>query len=79
MRNSAVLLLKRPLSTLAVTLLVIGIIAASTFIVPPSWILISASGCALIANLGALNSIKAVTGKPTDETPAIEFDEQSDS
>lgn len=66
MRNSAVLLLKRPLSSLAVTVLVLGIAAASTFIVTAAWILISGSGCAFIANLGALNAIRTVTGKSAE-------------
>lgn len=69
LRNSGVILLKRPLFTLGATLLVGLIIVLSTFVIQPAWIFISASGCAFLANQATLYAIAKITGKPTTHLP----------
>ncbi len=68
LRNSGVIMLKRPLFTLAAALLIGLIVVLSTFVIQPAWIFISASGCALIANQATLYAIAKITGKPTTDS-----------
>jgi uncharacterized membrane protein YesL len=61
LRNSLVLILKRPLFIIGATLL-IGLIAiVTTLIIQPAWMLITASFCAYLANQATVNSIAKIT------------------
>ena len=66
LRNSAVILLKRPLYSLGAALLIAVIAAVSTLVIQPAWFFITASSCTYLANLATLHSIAAITGKPLD-------------
>lgn len=67
LRNSLVLIIKRPLFAIGATLL-IGIIAiGTTLIIQPAWMVITASFCAYLANQATVSSIAKITS-PKDTT-----------
>ncbi len=66
LRNSLVILIRRPLPSLLVTLLIAFIAALSTLIIQPAWIFFTASTCAYLANRSTVGAIAALTGKPVD-------------
>ncbi|MCA0453719.1 MAG: YesL family protein [Chloroflexi bacterium] len=66
LRNSSVIMLKRPLLTLGATLLIALVGILSTFVIQPAWIFITASSCAFLANRATLYAIAQITGKKTD-------------
>lgn len=68
LRNSGVIMLKRPLFTLVAAPLIGLIVVLSTFIVQPAWIFVTASGSAFIANWATLYAISKITGKPTPDS-----------
>jgi len=61
-RNSAVMLLKRPLSSVVVTLCLIAVVLLSTVVITPAWLVITASFCAYVANTTTIASIAALRG-----------------
>lgn len=63
LRNSLVIIMKRPLFTLGVTLGIALLAWATTTFIQPAWFFVSASGCAFFANQATLNSISKITGK----------------
>jgi uncharacterized membrane protein YesL len=67
LRNSFVILIKRPLPGLLTALLIAFIAALSTLIIQPAWIFFTASTCAYLANRTTVSAIAAITGKPVDE------------
>ncbi len=75
-RNSLIMVLKRPLYSMGVTLVLLALAAASTVFVFPAWLLITAGACTYLANLATLSSIRRVTGRidtpATVETPSPE-------
>jgi uncharacterized membrane protein YesL len=66
LRNSFVILIKRPLPGLLTTLLIAFIAALSTLIIQPAWIFFTASTCAWLANRTTVSAIAAITGKPVE-------------
>jgi uncharacterized membrane protein YesL len=67
LRNSIVILLKRPLFSLVGALLVAAIAVFSTLVIQPAWIFITASLCAYLANQATVNSIIKIRGKQADD------------
>ncbi len=63
LRNSLVIIIRRPLFTLGVTLAIALFAWGTTAIIQPAWIFITASACAFFANQATLNSIGKITGK----------------
>lgn len=63
LRNGLVLFLKNPFYSFGAAILIIAIVLFSTLVLQPSWIFISASACAYIANLLTVNSISKANGK----------------
>lgn len=63
MRNSIVILLKRPLFTLGAGFLMGLCAIASTFLMWPLWLVLTGSGCAYIANLATRDSIQQIKAK----------------
>ncbi len=66
-RNSLVIVLKRPICSAGVTIGLGAIIAVSTLVIPPVWIVITASFCAYCANLATIASVAQVRGQPRKE------------
>lgn len=60
LRNSAVMLLREPGPVLWAVLLVLAVAVPSVLIVPPAWIILSASLCAYLANRAVVQSIQAL-------------------
>ena len=69
LRNSLIILLKRPLFTLGAVLLIVVLAVFSTLVIFPAWFFVTASVCAYIANLATVNSIAKVNGKKPDTEP----------
>jgi uncharacterized membrane protein YesL len=71
LRNSLVIILKRPLFTLGMTLGIAALIVGTTVIIQPAWIFITGSACALFANQATISSIAKIEGKkvPASEQP----------
>ena len=68
LRNSVVLVSRRPLPILGTTLLIALIVAVSTFLFPPAWLFITASLCAYLMNRTALAAIcKLMPAPPAAE------------
>jgi uncharacterized protein DUF624 len=63
LRNSLVIILKRPLFTLGMTLGIAALILGTTYMIQPAWIFITASACALFANQATIGSIAKIKGK----------------
>ena len=76
LRNSLVIVLKRPLHSLGLAFAVLALAIITTVALAPAWVFITASLCAYIANAGALAAIgrlkprKAAEG--ADETAATD-------
>ncbi len=64
LRNSLVLIAKRPLFTLGAAFVIGLLMVGTTIILLPAWMMITASVCAFVANLATLDSIAKVGGKP---------------
>jgi uncharacterized membrane protein YesL len=84
LRNSLILLIKRPIYTMAAALFMTLMAVVSTLVIQPGWIFVTASGCAYVANLATLSSIAKVNGKrpganpdspPTESTMPLEGSE----
>jgi uncharacterized membrane protein YesL len=63
LRNSVVIVIKRPVATVLLIAEVAIIVGLSTFVIQPAWIFISASLCAYLANRAVISSIRSITGK----------------
>ncbi len=63
LRNSLVIIIKRPLFTLGVTLGIALLAWGTTIIIQPAWIFITASACAFFANQATISSIAKIAGK----------------
>ncbi|MEP7291517.1 MAG: YesL family protein [Chloroflexota bacterium] len=63
LRNSLVILLKRPFYSFAVALLIAVIAVTSSLLLAPAWVFITASLCAYLANGAALAAIVRLLGK----------------
>ncbi len=63
LRNSLIALVKRPVRTVGITLLVLALALVSTLVLAPLWVFITGSVCAWIANRAALAAITAITGR----------------
>lgn len=68
LRNSFVILMKRPFHSFGMALVVAVLIAVSTLVIQPAWIFITAGLCAYLANRTTLSAITKLTGKPAQET-----------
>ncbi len=68
LRNSYVIVLKRPLRTLGYVLLIALIAALTTFVIQPAWFFITASVCAYLANRATLSAVRAVTSNQQSES-----------
>ncbi len=66
-RNSVVILIKRPFSSLGAALVIAVIALISSLIIQPAWIFVSAGTCAYLANRAALGAIARITGKPLEQ------------
>jgi uncharacterized membrane protein YesL len=66
LRNALVIIIKRPLFTLGVTLGIAVLAVGTTLVIQPAWIFITASTCALFANQATINSIAKITHKKPD-------------
>jgi len=74
LRNSVVLLIRRPFFTLGAVVLILVLAIFSTVVIFPAWFFVTASVCTYLANLATLNSIAKVNGtKPTTEPEPSEF------
>lgn len=67
LRNSLIALIRRPLHTAAYAVLVIVIMVATTIVLTPAWAFITASLCAYLANRLTLNTITAISGRPSQQ------------
>jgi uncharacterized membrane protein YesL len=65
LRNSLVILIKRPLFCLGL-LILLTVIAVVSTIMGPCWVLISAALCTYLANRATIGSISRITGKPVE-------------
>ena len=72
LRNSLVLLLKRPFYTMGMALLVAAIILVSSLLILPLWGFVSASICAYLANRTTLSSIARVVPKSGEAADEVE-------
>jgi uncharacterized membrane protein YesL len=68
MRNSLVLLVRRPGLTLGLVFFLAGLIALSTLVFPPAWLLLTASLSAFLTNQSAIYLIENLAGQPSGET-----------
>lgn len=64
LRNSFVIVLKRPLHSLGLVFAVLALALITTVALWPAWLFITASLCAYIANTGTLAAIGRVGGRP---------------
>ncbi len=62
-RNAAIVVIKRPFPALGAALSIIVLAVASTVVLVPAWIFITAGLCAYIANGSTLSAIEKITGK----------------
>lgn len=67
LRNSFVLFLKYPLTSLGLALLIVLLIVVSTLFLQPSWLLVTASLGAYLANRGTILLIAQSQKKPREE------------
>ena len=67
LRNSFVILMKRPVHSMGTALVVAVIIGVSLLVIQPAWIFITASLSAYLANRVTLSAIIKLTGKPARE------------
>lgn len=72
LRNSFVILLKRPFYSFGIAIVVVVIAVFSTLVMLPLWALLSGSVCAYLANRATLSSIMRITGKPSLTSSAAE-------
>jgi uncharacterized membrane protein YesL len=74
LRNSLVLLLKRPFYTMGMALLVAVIILVSSLLILPLWGFVSASACAYLANRTTVSSLARIAPKPdpSESTDEVE-------
>lgn len=63
LRNGLIILVKRPLQAVVVTLVIVMVIVASTLLLFPAWLFITAGLCAYIANASTLSAIEKIMGK----------------
>src|SRR5207253_3194490 len=62
LKNSMVIVLRRPIATLVLIVEVALIVGLSTLVIPPAWIFVTASLCTYLANRTVVNSIRSLTG-----------------
>ncbi len=60
LRNSFVIVSKRPLQTVGTLLLIALIVGVTTFVIQPAWLFITASTCAYLANRATLGSVRTL-------------------
>jgi uncharacterized membrane protein YesL len=75
LRNSLILLIRRPFFTLGALLLMALLVAISILVILPAWLFFTASACTYIANMATLSSIAKVNGK----RPGTEPDSSTDT
>ncbi len=63
LRNSMVIVLKRPVATLVLIAEIAVIAGVSTLVIQPAWIFVTASVCTYLANRAVIDSIRRITGK----------------
>jgi uncharacterized membrane protein YesL len=66
LRNSMVIVLKRPVATLVLIAEIGTIVGLSTFVIQPAWIFITASLCAYLANRAVIAAIQRISGKTNE-------------
>jgi hypothetical protein len=66
LRNSVVLFVKYPVTSLGLALLVALLIVVSTLLLPPSWLLATASLGAYLANRGTIILTASSQGRPDE-------------
>ena len=75
LRNSLILLIRRPFFTFGAVLLMVALVVFSSLVLVPLWFFITASACAYVANLATLSSIAKVNGsRPKIESEPVEAD-----
>lgn len=72
LRNSLVLIAKRPLFAVGATFVIGGLIVATTVLLWPAWMALTASICAYLANMATLDSIAKVGSRPTPPDESAE-------
>jgi len=74
MRNSLVLMIKRPVYSIGIALLIAVIVLVSSLVILPLWAFFSASACAYLANRAAVGSIArfANSSAPTESADESE-------
>jgi 4-hydroxybenzoate polyprenyltransferase len=68
LRNSLVLFIRRPGFTLGLILFLASLIALSTLVLPPAWLILTASLSAFLANKGAIYLIGDLADRPARDT-----------
>jgi uncharacterized membrane protein YesL len=63
LRNSLVIVLKRPLHSIGIVLLIGILVVGTTLIIQPAWIVITASLCSFLANQATIAAISRITGR----------------
>ena len=64
LRNSFVILMKRPFHSMGTALIVAVLIGVSTLFIQPAWIFITAALSTYLANRVTVSAITKLTGKP---------------
>jgi uncharacterized membrane protein YesL len=74
LRNSLILLIRRPFFTFGVALVMVALVVFSTVAILPIWFFFTASGVTYMANLATLSSITKTNGraKPSAEPNALD-------
>jgi uncharacterized membrane protein YesL len=70
LRNSFVILMKRPFHSLITAVVVAVLIGVSSLLIQPAWIFITAALSTYLANRVTLSAITKMTGKPAQTTVA---------
>jgi uncharacterized membrane protein YesL len=69
LRNSLVLLGKRPLQVWGYFLLIVAIVAFSLFVFPAAWLFVTGSLCAYLMNRATLSALRATMSSPAPSQP----------
>ncbi len=74
LRNSLILLIRRPFFTFGAALLMVALAVVSTLVIIPAWFFITASACTYIANAATVSSIAKINGKQSSPDPEPRVD-----
>lgn len=76
LRNSLVVLLKRPFYSMGIALIIATIAAVSSLLILPLWGFVSASAIAFLANRATITSLMQVGARPAPSDAADEVDSE---